>query len=146
MVLIAQVVGEASKLCGSEPLAGIELGIFAGDECRTSAITDEEGMVCITIPGDAPCKLTFRVADGPSAIVDVPSTIAYETDAVIGTPSAPLIIDLGNATGITSLDNSTISPIDNCYDLSGRKLSNSKWSNGQMRKGVYIINGQKKVR
>ena len=31
------------------------------------------------------------------------------------------------------------------YDLSGRRLSNSKWSNGQMRKGVYIQNGKKVV-
>ena len=29
------------------------------------------------------------------------------------------------------------------YDLNGRQLSNSKWSNGQMRKGVYIVNGKK---
>ena len=48
-------------------------------------------------------------------------------------------------TGIVSLDNSTISNMDNCYDLSGRKLSNTKWSNGQMKKGFYIVNGRKVV-
>ena len=71
--------------------------------------------------------------------------------------------ELGNTTtGITALDNSTISPIshladspyDNCvYDLSGRKWSNSKLStngrclrgkaNGQLPKGIVIQNGKK---
>ena len=31
------------------------------------------------------------------------------------------------------------------YDLSGRKIANSKWSNGQLPPGVYIVNGQKVV-
>ncbi len=52
----------------------------------------------------------------------------------------------GEASGIQTLDNSTISPADNSvYDLSGRKWSNSKLSNGQMPKGVYIVNGRKVV-
>ena len=38
-------------------------------------------------------------------------------------------------------------PIGNMiYDLQGRRLSNSKWSNGQMRKGVYIKDGRKVIR
>lgn len=32
------------------------------------------------------------------------------------------------------------------YDLQGRQLSNSQWSNSQMRKGVYIQDGRKVVR
>jgi hypothetical protein len=51
----------------------------------------------------------------------------------------------GIASGIQSLDYWTISQSDNCYDLSGRKLSNSKLSNSQLRKGVYIHNGTKIV-
>jgi len=47
-------------------------------------------------------------------------------------------------TDIQTLDNLTISPIDNSvYDLQGRRLSNGKWSNGQMQKGLYIVNGKK---
>jgi len=45
-------------------------------------------------------------------------------------------------TGIRTLDNLTISPIDNSvYDLQGRRLSN-----GQMQKGLYIVNGKKVVK
>ena len=48
-------------------------------------------------------------------------------------------------TGIKVLDNLTISQSDDFYDLQGRKLSNSKWSNGQIRKGIYIKDGRKFV-
>ena len=49
----------------------------------------------------------------------------------------------GETTGIKAIDNFTISQSDNCYDLSGRKIVKS--SNGKMAKGVYIVNGKKKV-
>ena len=49
----------------------------------------------------------------------------------------------GEATGIKAIDSFTISQSDNCYDLSGRKIVKS--SNGKMAKGVYIVNGKKKV-
>ena len=32
------------------------------------------------------------------------------------------------------------------YDLSGRQMVNGKWSNGQIRKGVYIVNGKKVIK
>ena len=97
MVLIAQVVADG------QPVSGVELGVFAGDECREAAFTDENGMIYITIPGDEACELTFRVADGNSESVIRNSELTYETDAVIGTPKAPFIIDLGAATGIESV-------------------------------------------
>ena len=31
------------------------------------------------------------------------------------------------------------------YDLSGRKIENSKWSNRQLPKGIYIVNGKKVI-
>jgi len=49
----------------------------------------------------------------------------------------------GEVQGIKAIDNFTISQSDNCYDLSGRKIVKS--SNGKMAKGVYIVNGKKKV-
>ena len=157
MVLIAQVVGEvsklcgngpvgeASKLCGNQPLAGIELGIFAADECRAAAVTDDEGMVYITIPGDEPCKLTFRVADGNSQFVIRNSELRYETDAVIGTPKAPFVINLGETTDVQSVATQP-QHTEQVYDLQGRKIVNRKFENRKLNKGVYIINGQKKVK
>ena len=47
--------------------------------------------------------------------------------------------------GIETLDYQTVSPLDKWYDLSGRKWSNSKSSNSQIMKGVYIRNGKKYI-
>jgi hypothetical protein len=32
------------------------------------------------------------------------------------------------------------------YDLQGRRLSNGQWSNGQMKKGIYISKGKKVIK
>ena len=149
MVLIAQVVADG------QPVSGVELGVFASVEseesvvdyeCREAAVTDERGLVYITIPGDEPCELTFRVAiNGQWSMVNSQS-ITYETDAVIGTPKAPFIIDLDNATGIADNIRETINNNGDVYDLQGRKIVNRESVNRKLRKGVYIVNGQKQVK
>ena len=135
MVLIAQVLWD-------EPLAGVELGVFAGDECRETAFTNEQGMVYITIPGDDPVTLTFRVATDEQ-IFTAPQTIVYETDAVYGSPRAPFIIDLSNSTGIRNI--ATSQQDEQVFDLQGRKVQFND-EGRKLRKGVYIVNGQKKVK
>jgi hypothetical protein len=139
MVLIAQVVS------GDVPVEGVELGVFAGEECREAAITDENGMVYITIPGDKSCELTFRTAYADaSSVYSVPSvSVTYETDAVIGKPSAPFVIDLTSTTGIAEMENGELN-MDNAYDLQGRRVNVN--DNVKVKKGIYIINGQKKVK
>lgn len=149
MVLIAQVVADG------QPVSGVELGVFASVEseesvvdyeCREAAVTDERGLVYITIPGDEPCELTFRVAiNGQWSMVNSQS-ITYETDAVIGTPKAPFIIDLDNTTGIADNIRETINNNGDVYDLQGRKIVNRESVNRKLRKGVYIVNGQKQVK
>ncbi|MBQ3630981.1 MAG: hypothetical protein II949_07050 [Prevotella sp.] len=138
MVVIAQVV------CGSEPVANAEVGIFAGDECREAAVTDDRGMIYVTVPGNEQTLLHFIIAtDGKT--MEAAETVTYENDAVCGTPRSPFVIDLGNATAISHLtlgaERSTI------FDLQGRRVNSQivKSSNRQM-KGVYIINGQKMVK
>ena len=147
MVVIAQVV------YGSEPVAGAEVGIFVGDECREAAVTDDRGMIYVTVPGNEPTPLHFIIAVNGQWLMVNDQSITYETDAVCGTPRAPFVIDLGNATAISHLtldaEHSTI------FDLQGRRVNSQmvKSSNGQMvkssnrqMKGVYIINGQKMVK
>ena len=139
MVVIAQVVD------GQLPVEGAEVGVYAGTECREAAVTDAQGMIYITVPGDDPIELHFLiVVDGE--LKQSTETITYENDAVCGTPRQPLRLDLSTATAVNSL---TIdhSAIDHCYDLQGRKINDQFSSpNSQMRKGVYIVNGQKKVK
>lgn len=131
MVVFAQVTKDGT------PLAGVELGFFADNECREAVVTDEQGMVFVTIPGDEPTKLTCRVTDGEH-LMTFPETLEYRTDDVVGTPNNPFVLDISQATGIEDikgLENETI------YDIAGRKLNNSQ--RRTLHRGVYIINGQK---
>jgi len=125
----------------SRTLTGVEVAAFAGDECRTAAFTNDEGIAFLTIPGDEPCELTFKVAvDGK--VVVAPLTLTYETDAIYGTPKHPVVMNLGDANGIREMlyDNG----VESIYDLSGRKIQLDEQTR-RLQKGVYIINGQKQT-
>ena len=142
MVVIAQVVN------GSEPVADAEVGIFAGEECREAAVTDDRGMIYVTVPGNEPTQLHFIiVTDGQWLMVNGQS-ITYETDAVCGTPRAPFVIDLGNATAIDGVQLSTVnSQLSTVYDLQGRRVNSQMMqSSNRQTKGVYIMDGQKIVK
>jgi len=72
-------------------------------------------------------------------MVDVPLILTYETNAIYGTPMNPVVIDMANqATCISGLTPALTE--GSVYDLSGRKMNNEK-----QLKGVYIVNGQKKI-
>ncbi|MBR4533114.1 MAG: hypothetical protein IKO85_01005 [Bacteroidaceae bacterium] len=124
-----------------QSLNNIELGVFDGEECRTAAVTNGEGMAYLTIPGDETCELTVKVANG-NEVSNTPLTFTYESDAEYGTPSNPIVLELGTATGIHVISDGADDAI---YDLSGRKIVNSQSSSRKLQKGVYIINGQKKT-
>ena len=52
------------------------------------------------------------------------------------------------ATGITTTNYTNFTNSDNAwYDMQGRKVANGQWSmvNGQLKKGLYIYNGKKRV-
>ena len=125
----------------SRTLTGVEVAAFADDECRTATVTNEEGIAFLTIPGDEPCELTFKVAIA-GEVVDAPLTLTYETDAIYGTPKHPVEMNLGDTNGIREIlyDKG----IGSFYDLSGRKIRLDDQTH-KLQKGVYIINGQKKT-
>ena len=124
-----------------KPVVHLELGVFVDNECRTSDVTDENGIAFLTIPGDHIGTMSFKLAVGDE-IVEAAESFTYEADAIYGSPGNPVVLELGNATGIRTIDNSQIT-MDSYYDLSGRKFV--KPSTRQMSKGIYIINGQKQV-
>ena len=124
-----------------KPVVHLELGVFVDNECRTADVTDENGIAFLTIPGDHIGTMSFKLAVGDE-IVEAAESFTYEADAIYGSPGNPVVLELGNATGIRTIDNSQIT-MDSYYDLSGRKFV--KPSTRQMSKGIYIINGQKQV-
>ena len=48
-----------------------------------------------------------------------------------------------DATGVECVAEGSQSVIENCFDLSGRKIASEQMLNGKLRKGMYIINGKK---
>ena len=126
----------------NKPVVNAELGVFADDECRTAAVTNENGMAYLTIPGEDAVTLTFKVAVA-GQVSDAPLELTYENDAVYGSPKQPVLIVLNDAVGISEVVGGT--DTESVYDLSGRKINNSQETLRRLSKGVYIVNGKKKT-
>jgi hypothetical protein len=99
-------------------------------------------MIYVTVPGDDPVTLTFRVVyDGCPYTCG--ETLTYETDAVCGTPSDPFVISLATATGINEELRMKNEATARVYDLQGRRISTMRKET--LKKGVYVKRGKKVV-
>ena len=101
----------ARVMDADQPVHGVEVGIFAGDECRGSAteefLSDDttNGYWFITVAGDEPTLLTIKVYDpGTGAVTTISQTLDYTDDAMLGTLAEPYIIQLGLSEGIGTPD------------------------------------------
>ena len=97
----------ARVMDANEPVHGVEVGIFAGEECRGTAteefVKDDaaNGYWFITVAGDDPTPLTIKVYDPASnKTTIVEQTLRYTDDATIGTLAEPYIIQLSPASNI----------------------------------------------
>ncbi|MDR0567366.1 MAG: T9SS type A sorting domain-containing protein, partial [Prevotellaceae bacterium] len=95
---------------GSRTLTSGEVGVFAGSECRAaqSCAPDGSGLLFITVAGDDPVQLTFKVYDqAAGATYSVQQTLTFGDDAAHGTISDPYVIQIRleeeEATGIDRL-------------------------------------------
>ena len=124
---------------GGLPMANTELGVFVDGECRTAAVTNDNGMAFLTIPGDETAVLTFKVVIGEGA-ADAPETLTYEKDATYGSPKHPFVIDMSDVTGVHAL---SIDQLDSktIYDLQGRRIT----AKDVIKNNVYIIDGRKQI-
>ncbi len=98
MTIIAQLIDSLTILSNTE------IGVFVGEECRSAEISNEDGLVFLTIAGEnAGDILNFRlVVNG--TIVNYDSTVIYVDDAMIGTLDNPYIIKLNKPTAETSVE------------------------------------------
>ena len=92
---------------GNEPVHGVEVGIFAGDECRGAATEEHinenttDGYWFLTIAGDEAAPLTIKVYDPATGeTITVQQTLTYTDDATLGSLDEPYIIQLNAAEGI----------------------------------------------
>lgn len=100
MAVVARVMN------GEQIVHGLEVGIFAGEECRGAAteefVNDQaSGYWFITVAGDEPTPLTIKVHDRVSQqITVVEQALQYTDDATLGTLAEPYIIQLQATEGI----------------------------------------------
>ena len=115
-----------------------EVGVFAGDECRTAEFTDADGYTYFTVPGDGKCTLRFMLAkDGQTWLSDV--TLDFAEDAICGSYKLPFEVTFGKTTfidGITADDDTNT----RWYDLNGMLLNGKPSVSGVYMRSTYDAN------
>jgi hypothetical protein len=134
-IMTAQLVVKGQPIQAS----GIEVGVFVNDECRSAGVTNQDGMVYLTIPGDEPAPMKLKVAYN-DMVVDVPMSLTYESNATYGMPKHPLTVEMSFLTGIGTVSDSD--RIESVYDIMGREFDADTEI---LNPGLYIIDGQKKA-
>ena len=144
MSIIARVMN------GDEAVHGVEVGVFAGDECRGAATEDgymvndqmvnDFGYWFLTVAGDEAAPLTIKVYDPATGeTITVQQTLTYTDDATLGSLDEPYIIQLNVAEGIEDVDASAmlggyrkifingilyiVRPNGEMYDATGKRVS-----------------------
>ena len=127
-----------------QPGEGWSVFALAGDELR--GIGEYIGSnFYLTVYGDQPVDITFAMEQtGMGQTFMANETLTFRDD-VVGSRKHPFALTIGEATGIYDLQNYDLRFDGPVYDLSGRKIVNGKSSNRKLKKGVYIVNGHKRV-
>ena len=107
MTVMAVVELEGSELRSED----YELAAFANGEVRGSAKLMyveplDRYMAFLTIAGDEAAELRFGLYDGTDECLDSDDFIVYATDAVVGTPDAPMVVRFRGTTGLGETENS----------------------------------------
>lgn len=125
MSLIARVTFDGNELPGAE------IGIYAGDECRSHAYTNDSGLAYVTIPGNAKTTLTFKLLYKGKVYTST-TTLDYESDGIVGSTFNPFVINFDTTTGIGTL---TVDADENTewFTVSGQKLGRKPKA-----AGIYI--------
>ena len=123
---------------GGEPVTDAELAAFIGDECRGAAVAAEtSGLYYLLIAGEGLGKAMQIRAVIDGIVTTVCTSVAFNSDAIIGTPWEPFVIDLDDLTGISAVSSDLIDDTE-WYTLQGFKIGHRPTA-----PGVYIRRGQK---
>jgi hypothetical protein len=140
MSIIARVMN------GEEAVHGVEVGIFAGEECRGAATEEHinenttDGYWFISVAGDESVPLTIRVYNpATNKTTTLNTTLNYADDATLGSLDEPYIIQLDLADGIDEVDAAAtlvgcrkilingilyiVRPNGEMYDATGKRVS-----------------------
>ena len=137
---------------GDEVLSGAQIAVMSGDEVRgysAQAVRDDIHFVSVAGKNSSD-KLLFVVTYKGFDYL-IANSEYYQSDAVLGSLHAPYVLNISDATGIGDamrLTDNVERTMDNVYDLQGRRIDSSMFNDqgSKLRKGVYIVNGQKQVK
>lgn len=124
---------------GLDDVTTAELGAFVDDECRGAAVSAPSGLYYLLISGQGNGQpMEIRAAlDGD--IITICDALSFSTDANIGTPWEPFVIDLADLDGISLIDRETTDDTE-WYTLQGFHLGQKPTS-----PGIYIHRGRKVI-
>ena len=135
MTMVIQLITSTSPV----PIDTCEVAAFVDGECRGATRT-YEGLYYLLIAGEGsgmPLELRTCI-DGQ--VVTIDDKLTFSTDANIGTPWKPYVIDLTDVQAIHDIHYSDNGAVETLYDLQGRKMDSQT-----LHQGVYIRNGKKLV-
>ncbi len=123
---------------GDDEVTTAELGAFVDDECRGASLAAGSGLYYLLISGEGNGQpLEIRAALDGGDILTVCDALTFSTDANIGTPWEPFIIDLAELNGIRLIDGDQADDTE-WYTLQGFRLGHKPAS-----PGIYIHRGKK---
>ena len=124
---------------GGEAVTTAEVAAFVEGECRGAA-SAIDGLYYLLITGEGSGQpMEIRACTDDGSIVTVCNTLTFSSDANIGTPWEPFVIDIGSPTGL--LFNGGLFEDGVWYTLQGMRYGTTK----PKQSGVYLYNGQKVV-
>lgn len=136
---------------GSLPVADAEVAVFIDGECRAAAVATSTSTIdgpgvettgevpplyYLLVPGQGSGQpIELRVAIG-GEVLTFATMLTYSSDASIGTPWEPFVVDISS---LTAIANVTISFDHNVwYSLQGIRLGTNK----PAAPGVYLYNNK----
>jgi hypothetical protein len=127
----ARTMSMTAQIEGVELEEGDRLLVVNGAEIVGEASAETENPVYLSIAGDSQTPLSFVIERNGDMIATAHNVIDYKTDAIVGSPDKPMVINFAKM---------DILPREGWYTLQGIKLQ------GKPKKsGVYIYNGTKQV-
>lgn len=138
MTIVARLVD-----ADGQPLSGGEVGSFVAEECRGVNMVDDEGYAFLVVQGNeqgAPVSFGYWMPTEACAYQLMSGMpIAYESDAMLGSPAEPVVLMLGQPMGITTPAIETDSAY---YSLDGVRVSPSTLEHGRIYLRQTTVEGR----
>ena len=117
-----------------------EVAAFIGDECRGAARAESDGLYYLMIAGEGSGQVIDLRTCIDGQIVSIDKSNTFSSDANIGDPWEPYVINIAEATAISGVNGALVAD-SYWYTLQGLRVGKERPS----APGVYIYKGEKVV-